>query len=264
MLQLRSTADRARNLEETIGWIEKAAAAGARFVATPENSDAIAPRDERIATAETIDGPFLTTLRARARSLGIWLLVGSFAERTDDATRVQNTSALLGPDGEIVSLYRKMHLFDADPADGVRYRESEAVEPGREVVDMRTPLAHLGLSVCYDLRFPELYRALSQRGAEVLLVPSAFTVPTGRAHWELLLRARAVENLSYVLAPAQVGDHGHGRRSWGHALAIDPWGEVLADAGGDEPGFVTVRLDPGELQRVRRMLPALQHRRLGL
>jgi deaminated glutathione amidase len=254
-VQLQSTDDRARNLE-------RAAQQGAMLVATPENSDHIAPREVKLAQAEPLDGPFVTALRTKAKELVITLLLGSFGERIAGSARVHNTSLLIGPTGEILSLYRKIHLFDADTADGARYRESEAVEPGGDVVSCETPLGIFGQSICYDLRFPELYRALSKRGCDVLFVPSAFTVPTGRAHWEILLRARAIENLAYVVAPAQVGDHGNTRRSWGHSLIVDPWGTVLADAGGESDGLAIATIDPAELARVRGMLPALSHRRL--
>lgn len=262
-LQLRSTPDRAGNLARSFALLDRAAAAGATFLATPENTDAVAPREERLAAAEPLDGPFVTAYREKARSLGCWLLVGSFGERIADDPRVHNSSVLVAPDGAVACVYRKIHLFDADPPDGVPYRESASVKPGTEVVTAELPAGRLGLTICYDLRFPELYRRLSALGASVLAVPSAFTVPTGRAHWEVLLRARAIENLAYVVAPAQVGEHFPGRRSHGHALVVSPWGEVLADAGGEDEGFALATLDPRQVEQVRAMLPALGHRRLA-
>ena len=262
VLQLSSTPDRARNLTRTLELVNEAAAAGAELILTPENTDQIAPRDVRLAAAEPLEGPFVSALRDRARRLGRWLLIGSFAERIAASARVHNTSVLIDPRGEVAAVYRKIHLFDADLPDGTSQRESEAVEPGRDVVTADTPAGKLGLTVCYDLRFPELYRLLAARGATLFAVPSAFTEPTGRAHWEVLLRARAIENLGYVLAPAQVGEHFPGRRSYGHALVVDPWGRVLADAGEASDGFVLATLDPAVVERSRAMLPALSHGRL--
>jgi predicted amidohydrolase len=261
-VQLNVTDDRERNEAQARALIAEAVAAGAGFVALPENADQIAPRQRRLLEGEPLSGPLVSRYRALAKEHGIWLLLGSYAEKDPGMTRVRNTSVLLRPDGEIAAVYRKIHLFHADPPDGISYRESETVEPGTEVVTASTPFGVLGLSVCYDLRFPELYRRFSSAGASAIAVPAAFTVPTGRAHWELLLRARAVENLAYVIAPAQVGDHGHGRRSYGHSLIVDPWGTVLADAGEAGPGFVTARIDPDEIARVRAILPSLEHRRL--
>jgi predicted amidohydrolase len=261
-LQLRCTPDREANLRRAFELVDAAVSAGAGLVMTPENTDAIAPAAERLAMAEPLDGPYLGRWRDKARACGAWILVGSLGEKVPGEARVHNTSALLSPEGRVVAAYRKLHLFDADPPDGVAYRESAHVKPGAEVVVAETPCGGLGMSICYDLRFAELYRAFASRGASVVSVPAAFTVPTGRAHWETLLRARAIENLAYVVAPAQVGEHFPGRRSYGHALIVGPWGDVLADAGEDGDGFVTATIDPAEVARVRRMLPALEHRRL--
>jgi predicted amidohydrolase len=260
-VQLCSTPDRSANLARLSAFVAEAAGRGATFVATPENSDAIAPRAERLAGAETLEGPFIEATRALARRHGVHLLVGSFAERRTADDRIHNTSVLLAPDGGIVAVYRKLHLFDADPADGVAYRESETVVPGDAVVTTDAPFGKVGLSICYDLRFPELYRVHADRGASVLTVPAAFTVPTGRAHWEVLLRARAIENQAFVVAPAQVGEHFPGRRSYGRSLVVGPWGDVLADAGEAE-GVVLATLDPQAVASARRMVPALSHRRL--
>lgn len=261
-VQMNVTDDRVRNEQQAHDLIAQAVGAGAGFVALPENADQIAPRQRRLLEGEPLTGPLVSRYRDLAKRHGIWLLLGSYAEKDPGMQRVRNTSVLMNPDGEIAAVYRKIHLFHADPPDGISYRESETVEPGTETVTTSTPLGIVGLSVCYDVRFPKLYRRLSSEGVSLLAVPAAFTVPTGQAHWELLLRARAVENLAYVIAPAQVGDHGHGRRSYGHALIVDPWGTVLADAGDSDPGFVTARIDPAELKRVRTILPALEHRRL--
>ncbi len=262
VLQLRSTPDRSANRERLLSCLDEAAAAGADLILTPENTDQIAPREERLAGAESLDGTFVSTVREKARALSRWILIGSFGERSATKERIRNTSVLVDPRGGIAAVYRKLHLFDVETPDGASYRESAAVEPGDEVVAAATSFGMLGLSVCYDLRFPELYRRLAAQGATMLAVPSAFTVPTGQAHWELLLRARAVENLAYVLAPAQVGEHFPGRQSYGHALVVDPWGEVLADGGQAPDTFVLARIEPAVVEHYRTMLPALAHRRL--
>lgn len=261
-VQLRSTDDRADTLRRALALVERAAQEGARFIATPENTDVIGPRREKIAQAEPLDGPLVSTYREAAARHGVWLLVGSFAERVEGEEKVRNTSVLIDPAGGVTATYRKLHLFDAAPPDGVPYRESDVVLPGTSVTVAGTDFARVGLSICYDLRFPELYRRLSWEGADLLCVPSAFTVPTGRAHWETLLRARAIENLSWVIAPAQVGRHGPDRASWGHSLIIDPWGTVVADAGGEAEGLALATLDPEAVTRARAMIPALTHRRL--
>jgi predicted amidohydrolase len=217
-----------------------------------------------------VDGPQLARIRDLSAKRGFWCLAGSIAElaveaggRSIGGGRVYNTSALISPQGEIVATYRKLHLFDVDIPDGARYRESEQVAPGDAAPRaVETPLGvRIALSVCYDLRFPELYR---QTGADLLCVPAAFTAYTGKAHWEVLLRARAIENQAFVLAPAQVGRIGppvENRFAWGHACVIDPWGEILADAGGEAEGLAVAAVHPERLSQIRRDLPALQHRR---
>lgn len=261
-LQLSNTPDRERNIQRAFALVDAAIGAGARCIMTPENTDAIAPRAERLAMAEPVDGPWIQRWRAKARETACWILIGSFGERSAVEGRVHNTSVMIAPDGRLAATYRKIHLFDADPPDGVPYRESESVLAGTSPVSVDLPFGRAGLSICYDVRFPELYRALSADGACVLTVPSAFTVPTGQAHWEPLLRARAIENLSYVFAPAQVGEHFPGRRSYGHTLIVSPWGELLADAGASDEGFVSAEVDPSFITKVRAMIPALSHRRL--
>jgi predicted amidohydrolase len=198
---------------------------------------------------------------ALARKLNITLLLGSLPEKVVGDARVRNTSVLLGPDGQTLALYRKMHLFDIDLPGMEHLKESRSVVAGNEVVTVQTAFGPVGLSICYDLRFPELYRELVRRGARVLAVPSAFTERTGKAHWEVLLRARAIENLAYVVAPAQVGTHAPGRASHGHALIVDPWGDVLAQVP-DGEGVAVAELDFTRLERLRRELPALSHGRL--
>lgn len=261
-LQLSATPDRGANLRRALALTEQAAAAGATLIATPENTDAIAPATERLAAAESLDGPLVTRWREQAQQLGVWILLGSFGERVAGEARVHNTSVLIDAQGELAAVYRKIHLFDATLPDAPPYRESEHVIPGRDTVVAPSTVGTLGLSICYDLRFPELYRLLASQGADVLAVPSAFTVPTGQAHWEVLLRARAIENLCFVVAPAQVGTHFLGRQSFGHSLIIDPWGTVLARADGREEGYIIARLDREAQQLARTHLPALDHRRL--
>jgi predicted amidohydrolase len=260
-VQMTSTEDRTRNLDTAIRLIEEAASLGAKLVGLPENFAYMGPEDGRLAGAETLDGPSISALRELARRRRIHLLAGSIAERTDDPRRTANTSLLLGDDGAVLAVYRKIHLFDVSIPDGVRYAESEGVRAGDQVVLAPTALGRIGLSICYDLRFPELYRQLAALGAELLAIPSAFTLYTGKDHWDVLVRARAVENLAYVLAPAQVGKHGPRRETYGNAMIVDPWGVVLARCP-DGEGVCVAPFHRDRLERVRRELPALKHRRL--
>ncbi|MGA9522464.1 MAG: carbon-nitrogen hydrolase family protein [Myxococcaceae bacterium] len=260
-VQMTSGADKARNVDTAIQWIQRAASMGCTLVGLPENFSWMGPEQERAAAAEAIDGPSLSRLAEVARERRIALLAGSIPETGAPGGRFFNTSVLLGPDGERLAVYRKIHLFDVDVGDGARYRESEAVAPGTEVVSADTPAGRLGLSVCYDLRFPELYRKLVDQGSELLAVPAAFTLMTGKDHWEVLLRARAIENQCYVLAPAQFGQHSEHRRTYGHAMIVDPWGLVIARASEGE-GVAVAPVDRALLERVRRNLPCLAHRRL--
>jgi deaminated glutathione amidase len=260
-VQMASGADKAKNLATAERLVRRAAERGAALVGLPENVAWMGPEPERASAAEPLDGPTLAHFADLARRLGIHLLAGSVLEAGAPGGRLHNTSVLFGPSGERLAVYRKMHLFDVEVGDGQTYRESAAVAPGSEVVSAETSLGHVGLSVCYDLRFPELYRALSARGAVLLTVPSAFTLATGKDHWEVLLRARAIENLAYVLAPAQGGRHPGDRLTHGHALIADPWGLVVARASEGE-GVVVAEMDASLLERVRSRLPALKHRRM--
>lgn len=256
-VQLNSTNEKARNLEAAERLVRAAAADGAELVALPEKWNLLAGGEELLAGAESLDGPTLTAARGWARELGIHLLAGSISER--GAEKAFNTSVLIGPGGEDIAVYRKIHMFDVDVG-GVAYRESDHEEPGAEIVT--APLGELlaGLTVCYDLRFPELYRILTLRGAEVIAVPAAFTLKTTRDHWEVLVRARAIENQVFMVAPNQIGSHPGGLRSGGRSLIVDPWGVVLAGAPDVETAIVA-DLDPEGLREVRRALPALTHRR---
>jgi predicted amidohydrolase len=262
-IQMCSTDDVAANLRSAAAWVAEAAAAGAELIALPENFAFLRREGTPIPCAQGLDGEIVRALREWARERRIWLLGGSFAEAVADQPRVHNTSVLVAPDGSLTAVYRKIHLFDVDlrAQGGIRYEESAAVAPGNDLVVAETPFGGVGLSVCYDLRFPELYRALSARGARFLMVPSAFARETGRDHWEVLLRARAIENQCFVVAPAQWGQHSLDRASHGRALIADPWGVVLGVAP-DRPGVVVAECDLAQLERVRASLPALQHRRL--
>jgi len=258
VVQLNSTNDKARNLGAAERLVRAAAGDGAEFIALPEKWNLLAGGTELVAGAEALDGPSLTAARGWARELGIHLLAGSVSEQ-GSADKAFNTSVLIGPDGEDLAVYRKIHMFDVDVA-GVAYRESDHEEPGEEIVT--APLAEItvGLSVCYDLRFPELFRILAVRGARLITVPSAFTLATGRDHWEVLLRARAIENQAFVIAPNQVGEAPPHFSSNGRSTIVDPWGVVLATAA-DEECFATADLDFAAQDRVRESLPSLANRR---
>ena len=265
-VQLTSTSDEDRNWEEAQALVRRAAEGGARFIATPENTNFLGPDEKKVRRAEPLDGKTCSRFARLARNCEAFLLLGSFNERSDEEDRCYNTSVLFSPEGRQIAVYRKIHLFDIDLSEDVSFQESATIKPGEDVVVADTDLGGLGrigLSICYDLRFPELYRKLTEDGAELLCVPSAFTWTTGKAHWELLLCARAVENQCFVLAAAQCGEHDDEgvRESWGHSAIIDPWGEVLAMAG-EEPGVVIAELNPEKLTEVRRSMPVAEHRRL--
>lgn len=256
-VQLNSTADKARNLAAAERLVREAAADGAELVALPEKWNLLAAGPEQLAGAEPLDGPSLGAARSWARELGIHLLAGSISERGD--AKAFNTSVLVGPDGEDLAVYRKVHMFDVD-AGGVSYRESEHEQAGSELVTAPVGELIAGLAVCYDLRFPELFRILALRGARLVVLPSAFTAATGRDHWEVLLRARAIEDQLFVLAPNQFGQAPPHYDSFGRSMIVDPWGVVLATAP-DEECFVAADLDLGAQERVRESLPSLANRR---
>ena len=306
VVQLTSTSDEEANWQSASQLVERAAAAGARLVATPENTNFLGPHEEKVRRAEPLGGQTAGSFAALARRLGIHLLLGSFNERSSDPARCHNTSVLFGPEGQVLAIYRKLHLFDVDIPGGVRFAESDTCKPGATgrsagttgtpgtpgtpetpaplggthgdtaadaaadmvcgeggVVVAATPLGRIGMTICYDLRFAELYRRLAELGADLLTVPSAFTLTTGKDHWEPLLRARAIENQCYVLAPAQHGAHDDGglRESYGHAMIVDPWGLVVAMAS-DGPGFALAEIDLDRVERVRQAIPVCRHRRL--
>jgi deaminated glutathione amidase len=267
LIQLTVTDDPTANLAVTVGHVRQAAAGGAGFILTPELTNGLSSSraHQRSVFRHEADDPTLAALRAEAKAAGVWLLIGSLGVLTEDADgRFANRSFLIGPDGGIVARYDKIHMFDVNVSATEVYRESEGYRPGAHAVVAETPFAKVGMTVCYDLRFPALYRRLAQAGAEILTVPAAFNHITGAAHWEVLLRARAIETGCFVLAPAQTGfhaeAHGKGRRTHGHALAVAPWGEVLADAG-TEPGVTLVDLDLARVAEARHRVPSLTHDR---
>ena len=261
-IQLRSSCDVAENIRDTSALVREAAARGARFIATPENTNIMA-RDSRSKLAATFDeshDPSLPAFAALAKELQVWLLIGSLHIKVSE-DKTANRSFLFGPDGAILARYSKIHLFDAAVGSAEVYRESSTVAGGDEAVLADTALGKIGITVCYDMRFPQLYRKLAQRGAFLFTVPSAFTVPTGEAHWHVLLRARAIENGAFVVAPAQGGLHANGRKTYGHSLIVSPWGEVLAEAGAD-PGVIVADIDPELSKQAREKVPSLQHDRI--
>jgi predicted amidohydrolase len=259
-VQLNSNGDKARNLSAAERLVRAAGGDGAELVALPEKWNLLASGAEMAAGAESLDGPTLSAARGWARELGVYLLAGSIAERGEDAgDKAFNTSVLIGPDGADLAVYRKIHMFDVE-AGGVAYRESEHERAGEEIVSAPLDGLELGLTVCYDLRFPELYRILAVRGARLIAVPSAFTAATGRDHWQVLLRARAIENQVFVIAPNQVGEASPHYSSHGRSAIVDPWGVVLATAP-DEECFVAADLDLVAQERVREKLPSLANRR---
>lgn len=267
LLQLSSSDDPAENLATMRALMAEARADGAEIILTPEvcNCVSASRRHQNAVLGPEESDPVLAGLRDEAARLGTWLLIGSLALRTEDRDgRFANRSFLIDAAGDIRAHYDKIHMFDVDVSETERYRESEGYRPGREAVLAATKYAEIGMSVCYDLRFPHLYRTLAQAGAQILTIPAAFNDTTGKAHWEVLVRARAIENTCFVLAPAQCGSHAtHGdkpRRTWGHSMAVGPWGEVLAD-GGTEPGVTLVDLDLGQVDAVRSRMRSLFHDR---
>jgi predicted amidohydrolase len=259
-VQLNSTEDKDRNVADADRLVRAAAADGAELVVLPEKWNLLGTDEQLADGAEPLDGPSVQWSRSIARELGIELVAGSIVERVEGQAKGANTSVHIGRDGEIVAVYRKIHMFDVE-VDGVRYRESDNESPGGEIVVSKFGDGiGLGMSVCYDLRFPELYRILAVRGAQVVVVPSAFTLATTRDHWEVLVRARAIENQCFVIAPNQIGSHPPGHRSGGRSLIVDPWGLVLALAP-DRDAAIVADLDLDALRDIRRRLPSLANRR---
>lgn len=260
-VQLRAGQDVAANIAAAEALIREAAARGAQYVQTPEQTALMELRREELfarIVAEDEDAA-LARFRALARELALWLHIGSLAVRVD-ADRAANRAYVIAPDGAIAARYDKIHMFDVDLPSGESYRESATYRAGAEAVVVRLPWVRLGLSICYDLRFPNLYRALARAGAGILAVPAAFTRQTGEAHWHVLQRARAIETGCYVVSAAQGGRHENGRETFGHSLIVSPWGEILAEAG-TEPCVITAGIDPAACTEARRRIPALAHER---
>ena len=260
-VQLRCSDDVLENVRTASDLIRGAHKDGAQFIATPENTGLMAA-DGGAKLEKTFaekDDQALPRFCALAEDLGVWLLVGSLAIKVSEG-KTANRSYLIGPNGRVVARYDKIHLFDVNLPSGETYRESNTVTPGNEAIVADLSWGRIGLSVCYDLRFPQLYRALAKSGAEILTVPSAFTETTGKAHWHVLLRARAIENGCFVVAPAQGGTHSNGRKTYGHSLIVGPWGDILAEAG-TEPSVISAEIDLEDVAAVRARLPSLQHDR---
>jgi predicted amidohydrolase len=260
-VQMLASDDKAANVAEADRGIREAARRGAQLVALPEVFLWRGEKSREAESAETLAGPTAMHMAELARELGIHLLAGSILEEIPGSRKAYNTSMLFAPSGELLASYRKIHLFDVDLANGVSLRESATREYGTSVVVAKTDLGMMGLTICYDLRFPELYRGLAAKGADVIFIPSAFTAFTGQAHWEPLLRARAIENQTYIIAPDQFGKSPRSFETHGHSMIVDPWGKVLAVLP-DGPGVITAEIDLDYLAKVRRELPALKHRRL--
>jgi predicted amidohydrolase len=262
LIQNCAERDMAPSIAALESLIRAAAKDRAQFILLPEMAAMLEPDNEQVlAKAKPeADDPALASFRALAQETQAWILAGSLLIREPGKSRVVNRSLLVDPSGAIAARYDKLHLFDVEVGDGQHYKESATVEPGERAQLAATPWGLLGLSICYDLRFAYLYRALAQAGAAMLAVPAAFTHATGKAHWHILARARAIETGSFVLAPNQCGTHAEGRKTWGHSLIVDPWGEILAD-GGDEVGIVTATIDLDQVAEARRKIPALKHDR---
>jgi deaminated glutathione amidase len=261
MIQMRSGLKPAANIDAAVRLINEAKSAGAEYVLTPEMTNILAAKREQLfgaIGAEETD-PSLATLRELARQLGVYIHIGSLAVSLSPE-RAVNRSFLVDPKGNIAARYDKIHMFDVDLADGESYRESRNYRPGEQAVLADLPWGRLGLTICYDLRFPALYRALAEAGATMLAIPSAFTKQTGEAHWHVLVRSRAIENGCFVFAAAQGGKHENGRDTYGHSLIVDPWGRIIAE-GGTDPGVVMAEIDPAEIVNARARIPSLQHGR---
>lgn len=263
--QMRADDDVERNLDLAVRLLVEAAEGGAELATLPEYLEFMGPASRRAEVASEVPGPVTRRLGEHARSRSMWVLAGGLLESAHGG--VHDTSVLLAPDGEVAAAYRKIHLYDVELPDQPSIRESDTIVPGEEIVTARAGEVRLGMSICYDVRFPELYRALMAQGAQVLCVPAQFQHATGRDHWHTLLRARAIENQAFVIAPGQwgpFGDPGEARRSYGHSLVLDPWGRVLVEAPEEGDGVWFTDLDLDAQRDLRRSFPVLQHRRLGI
>lgn len=260
-VQLSSVRETEPNIVTASELIRQAAGAGAQLITLPEHCTMIEPIERRLVeqAVDETEHPGLSAFSDLARELSVWLLIGSLAVKAGE-DKIANRSLLIDDRGRVAARYDKIHLYDAVPGPAEQYRESDAFAAGKEIVTAPTPWGTIGLSICYDLRFPYLYRSLAHAGALYLTIPSAFTKTTGESHWHVLVRARAIETGCYVLAPAQSGTHAEGRRTYGHSLIVDPWGEILVDAS-EGPGVITATVDPGRVNDARRRIPSLEHGR---
>jgi len=258
-IQMRSGVEVAANIDAASDFIGRAADQGAQLIASPEMTSLIdiRPGMARPKIVSEADDAALAAFCALAAKRKIWLLIGSLAVTLETETRLANRSFLIAPNGDIHARYDKIHMFDVDVGDGQSYRESKSYAPGVQAVLAETPLASIGLTICYDVRFGALYRTLAQAGAQIISCPAAFTETTGKAHWHTLVCARAIETGAFVIAPAQTGQHEDGRRTYGHSLIVSPWGEILAEATDDAPGIITAQIDLAEVSKARRRIPAL-------
>ncbi len=261
-VQMRASTRVADNIEAVRALVQEAAAGGARYVQTPEMTNILQPDRPKFfeAIGDEADDPMLAAMREEARALGVWLHLGSLAVRQSEK-RAANRAFLIDPQGQVVARYDKIHMFDVDLGQGRSYRESEAYQPGETAVLAPTDFGALGLTICYDLRFPALHRALAEAGAQIIAIPSSFTVPTGQAHWHTLMRARAIENGVFVIAAAQGGKHECGRDTYGHSLIVNPWGEIIAEADHDEPGVILAEIDLAAVDKARASIPSLANGR---
>lgn len=262
-VQMRSDIEVRASTEQALSLIREAARAGAQYVQTPEMTNILQPDRPKFfeAIRSEAEDPSIPLFQAEAMALGIWLHIGSLAIRTGER-QAANRGYVISPDGEVVAAYDKIHMFDVNLPDGQTYRESSTYAAGDQAVLADLPWARLGVTICYDLRFPHLYRALAERGAGLFAIPSSFTVPTGRAHWHVLMRARAIENGAFVVAAAQGGRHPCGRETYGHSLIVDPWGTILAEADHDEPAVILAEIDPARVEETRGRIPSLANGRV--
>ena len=264
VIQMTSAPDVQQNMHTAFALLQQAAQRGAKLAALPENFllMGMTEQDKFSIAEDEGQGPIQAWLAQTARQLNLWIVAGTIPLKVPNESRLAAACMVVNAQGEVVTRYDKIHLFDVEVDDATgRYRESATLRPGQAAVLLDTPIGKVGLAICYDMRFPELFRQMSAQGAEVFIVPAAFTVPTGRAHWDVLLRARAIENLCYVLAPAQTGVHANGRETYGHSMIVHPWGEVMACQECDV-GVLTAEIDLNQLHQHRRKFPVLTHRRL--
>jgi len=259
-VQMNSRDDKKVNLKNARKFIDQAADSGAKVVTLPEMFNYLGPDDKKRENAEEIPGPTIESIKDKARKLDIYVLAGSIPEKVKGKDRLFNTSVLINPEGDIIAKYRKLHMFDIDIEGQPTYRESSLIQPGEDVVTVETEIGTFGLSICYDLRFPELYRRLTKEGAQIVFLPAAFTLHTGKDHWESLVRARAIENQLFFIASGQIGYHPPERECYGNSMIVDPWGTVLARAT-NRPGVTFVDVDMSYQNKIRKELPCLDHTR---